>query len=94
MTIITNHQWRPFVYRTEVPAKILKEDFDWTNEDDIDGFFQYRGHWYHMSEFMVFSGLNHPLKGWDGYRGDSFFSGEVIKISSDGEQYQVGRYFL
>lgn len=30
--------------------------------------------------------------GWDGYHGDSYFSGIVIKLSPDGEQYQVGKY--
>jgi hypothetical protein len=33
------------------------------------------------------------LKDWDGYQSDSYFSGVVIKISPDGEQYKIGTYF-
>lgn len=32
------------------------------------------------------------FSGWDGYHSDSYFSGIVIKLSPDGEQYQVGTY--
>lgn len=91
MTITTNNHWRDFVYRWDVPKKVLADQFDWTNDayekdgDYSDGFIQYRGHWYHLADFMTT-----PLDGWDGIATDSFFSGVVIKLSSDGEQYKIG----
>lgn len=94
MKIKTNHVWREFVYRSEVPAKILRSQFDWTNEghakhgDYFDGFIHYKGCWYHLADFMC--GANMP--GWDWAHGDSYFSGVVIKLSKDGERYQIGTY--
>lgn len=90
----TNRQWRAFKYRHEVPAKILASQFDWTNEahekdgDYSDGFIEYRGCWYHLADFV-----RGGIPGWDGAHGDSFFSGVVIRLSKDGEAYQIGTYF-
>ena len=99
MKIKTNNHWRQFSYRNEVPGSVLADQFDWTNEaheehgDYSDGFFQYRGYWYHLSDFMRWTC---PQEGfeqyWDGYSSDSFFSGVFIKISDDGEEYQIGTY--
>jgi hypothetical protein len=89
--IRTDHKWRPFVYSYEVPAKILASEFDYQDrEETIDGFFEYHGCWYHLDQFMRTSAEGLGLLGWDGYAGDSFFSGVAIKLSSDGETYQVG----
>jgi hypothetical protein len=91
LTITTNCRWRNLAYRSEVPAKVLADQFAHLTEEDggLDGFFCYRGHWYHTSDFIVTSG---PLAGWHGYHGDSFYSGVVIRLHKDGEQYMVGTY--
>ena len=81
--IITNHHWRQFKYRYEVPPSVLEDQFDLC--DDDDGFIHYRGRWYHLSEFMV----TDQFSEWDGFHSDSFFSGILIKLSDDGEEYQV-----
>ena len=92
MKIKTNNRWRPFKYRYEVPEKVLRGQFDYQNADDaIDGFMHYRGRWYHVDEFMRAEGG--PLAAWHGYASDSFFSGAVIRISEDGERYQIGTYY-
>ena len=100
-TIRTNNHWRDFTYRWDVPANVLESQFDWMRvdgkwpEDDyIDGFFQYRGIWYHTADFMRWTCPqdDNPMEKWDGYHGDSFFSGVLIKLSNDGEQYQVATY--
>ena len=89
MKITTNHVWREFKCRHEVPKKILDTQFDWTKEDeDVDGFFHYKGTWYHLSLFM-----RHAPEGWDGIHHDSFFSGVLIKLSADGERFKVATYF-
>ena len=89
----TNNHWHNLSYRNEVPQSVLDSDFDYQDEDEAyDGFFKYRGNWYHLDGFMRHSDPSWPLSDWHGYAGDSFFSGVVIRISDDGEQYQVGTY--
>lgn len=91
--IRTNHAWRNFCYRNEVPAKVLASQFDHLSEDDsLDGFLCYRGHWYHLSDFMRNTDNNSPVKDWHGVAGDSFFSGVLIRVSRDGERYQIATY--
>jgi len=66
----------------------LEASKDWGG---LDGYFSYKGHWYHTSGFThapkeVFGGK------WSGYAGDSFFSGVLIELADDGEEYRVGTY--
>lgn len=89
--IRTDNQWHDFVYRYDVPASVLADQFDWLDEDTDDGFFRYRGYWYHLSQFERTGGSD-EFKGWDGYQGDSYFSGILIKVSGNVEQYKVGTY--
>ena len=92
MKIITNHHWRQFTYRHDVPQSVLDDQFDYQDADKVfDGFFCYRGVWYHLDGFMT----THPnpwggnpevlAAGYDGFAADSFFSGVAIKVSEDGE---------
>lgn len=93
MKIKTNNRWRPFSYRYEVPARILRDQFDYQNaEEATDGFIHYRGRWYHADEFMKVE-TDGPLSAWHGYAPNSFFSGIVIRVSSDCEMYQIGTYY-
>ena len=87
MKIITDNKQKPFKYRNEVPKKILESEFDWATpeEDYFDGFIQYRGFWYHTSQFL----RNPPNDKWDGTCADSAFSGVAIKLSDDGESYKI-----
>lgn len=99
LTIRTDRKWKDLQYRWGVPAKVLADQFDYqdaSKESGVtDGYFRYLRTWYHLDEFLRLDHLaeDSPLKGWDGYAGDSYFSGVLIKLSSDGEQYQVGRYY-
>lgn len=89
METITNHHWRRFKYRDEVPPSILTE-FDWLDEsEEFDGFIHYHGTWHHISEFMRPVDPNHPANEWDGFMSYTYFSGVAIKLSDDGEQYQI-----
>lgn len=92
VTITTNHQWRDFVYRQDVPAKVLESDFDYLDSDESDGFFRYRGVWYHLSGFMRLDDNATDLAGWHAYSSDSAFSGVLIKVSNDGESVMVANY--
>ena len=92
VTIRTDHKWKPLKYRREVPESILLDQFEHLPEDEGgDGFLQYRGRYYHTSDFMRMH-HNEEMKDWHGYASDSYFSGVVIRLSDDGEGYQIGRY--
>ncbi len=97
VTIRTNNHWRQFKYRDEVPAAVLADQFDWTNDahaehgDYSDGFIQYRGFWYHLGDFMAHRHGEFGGK-WHGSHGDSFFSGVLIELSDDGEEYRIATY--
>ena len=90
LQIITNHHWRNLSYRYEVPEKVLKDQFDYI-PDEFGGFLKYRNHWYHLTDFMTTS-ANSPFPDWQGYASDSFFSGVLIDLSEDCEQYRIATY--
>jgi hypothetical protein len=94
MSIRTDHKWHNFKYGYEVPKKVMRDQFDWMDEDQREGdqFILHNGHWYHLSDFMRLP-KGTPIPGsWDGYAGDSYFSGMLIKVSQDGERYKIARY--
>lgn len=90
MHIRTNRHDRQFIYRHNVPPTILASEFDWT--DSEDGFLCYRGNWMHLSQFERIPPGADELDEWDGYAGDSYFTGTVVKVSDDGETYRIGSY--
>lgn len=96
--VTTDHKWKAFRYRSEVPARVLKRQFDWTQADHekhgdyLDGFVKYKGTWYHVADFESVPRDAVSLQGWDGYHAHGFSSGVVIKLSSDGESYKIGTY--
>lgn len=93
MEIKTNHQWRGFLYRDEIPESVIESDFDYLSPDETDGFIKYKSRFYHLSEFMRFHNENAPFPGdWHGYICDSAFSGVLVRVSQDGEQYQIATY--
>lgn len=108
IVIKSDRKWKQFKYRNEVPAKVLADQFDWTNDahaehgDYEDGFLCYRGHWYHLGDFerihkMSPSDPHGGMAGvefqrWTGISHDSLFSGVVIKVSTNGDEYQIGTY--
>ena len=97
MRIMTDHKWKNFKQLHEVPKK-LADDFDWLDEDSkFTNWIWYRKRLYHLSDFMDLSNrfyvTESPFpKPWHGYLSDSFFSGVLIEISDDGEQYRIGTY--
>ena len=94
MTIKTNNHWRPFLYRYEVPEKILASEFDWQNDPDdveVDSFLQYKGVYYHIREFLHAD--SPAFEGWDGEMWWSATSGILIKLSDDGEYYKIATFY-
>ena len=109
LEIITNNHAHQFVTGYEVPMNVLKWQFDYlTAEEQSSGsFLKYKGHWYHISDFTRFgpffmAGIERatggteesPFDGWHGRVSDSAWSGVVIRISEDGDTYQIGTYIL
>jgi hypothetical protein len=93
----TDHKWKQFKYRDDVPRGVLASQFDYQDEDVIDGYFKYYGDWYHLDQFERVpkaDGEKGGLSGWDGVHHTSWSTGVLIKLSPDGEEYQVGTYRL
>ena len=113
VTILTNNVPRPILDAWELtPAERAQFDYlDWQAieaGEDSASFVRYRGELHDLGEFSASWGLSREsglpdwLKGWDGYRSDSFFSGLVVRyvtgegsgwIYPDGEYVVMGRYF-
>ncbi len=95
----TDHKWRPFRYRYEVPKRVLQNQLDWTTKDHeasgdySDGFVKRYRDWHHVSEFTQIGGIP-ELSKWHGILHYSFSSGLVIRLSPDGEEYQIAYYWV
>ena len=96
MKIVTDHKWREFKRTHDVPEKIIRSEFDWLEDAEITYgcFIKYKGQWFHLDEFTFLSHSSELReRGWHGYHGTSYSSGVVIRLSSDGEWYQIGSYY-
>ena len=97
MKIISNNHWHNFLYGYELPESV-RADFDYLDDISEGTFLKYRGRYYDLSEFSAISGTiaPHPQRpGWgnyDAYMSDSFFSGVLLKLSDDNEQYQIATF--
>lgn len=94
MKITTNNVPRPVIYGWELSKKERKEFDYWTDEEiEQQHFFRYRGDIYPLSDFMRIDENQvalRPLKGWDGYMSDSYFSAVVVRYCDDYENVVVG----
>lgn len=93
--IITDHKWKNLLYGYQVPEKVKKDYFDWMQEPEIDSsyFIKYRNRYYSLDDFMrIEKECPFYSLGYHGYVSDSYFSGVLVKLSDDGEQYQIALY--
>ena len=99
VTITTNNQARELITGYDfTPAEYarVRNEFDYLSSQEFldNSFFKYRGEIFSLDNFISLSSLNsQPFEGWDGYHGDSYFSGTIIKLANDGESVIVGRYY-
>lgn len=96
MRIKTNHQYRDILHSHDLTARELA-DFDYIEDLDSASFFRYKGQVYDLGEFMRIDRTRECLpdgfEHWHGYQSDSFFSGLLVRYSSDYEQILVAQYF-
>lgn len=93
LTIISNRQSRAVIYWHDLTAS-ERADFDYIDtaeRQESATFARYRGAAYDLGEFMRCDG-NSDFAAWDGYAGDSYFSGVLIKLDRDGDGVTFGRY--
>jgi hypothetical protein len=94
LVIKTDGRWKKFKYGYEVPKKVMSGQFDYLKDgEETDGFFKFLNTWYHTSEFLTSQGSGLE-KEWDGIKNESHSDGVLLKISKDGEEYKVGRYYV
>ena len=85
MRIVTNRVPRRLHLYAALPPKVRK-DFDYLSiNDSVPRMVLYRGVWYDVldSESPVNLPAENPLRAWDGFISDSFFSGVVFKFADD-----------
>ena len=92
LKIITNNHARPLLYFFQLPEKwqeFARKEYDWDKElEDNSQFFIYKNWLHHLSNFeRIGISDNHPFKNWDGYMGDSYFSGVLIRYTRDEHGY-------
>jgi hypothetical protein len=105
MKIITNHQYRYFLYGYEVPEKIRKCEFDYMDDETFseESFILYKDEYLSMSNFIRIVGptencrfayidYSGDLNGWNGILTETGFSGLLIKVGDHGDTYKIGRY--
>lgn len=94
VTIKTNYHWHNFLQGYELPEN-QREEFHWLNGSQFDEqtFIKYKGQYYALNEFMTIEHAGDVFKGWHGYLSDSYFSGVLLRVSDDGEQYQIATYY-
>lgn len=87
ITIKTNNVPRDFVYLWQLDDKEqnkIRKQFDYYTEEELEeqSFFKYQGFWYALSDFLRVEN-DGTFKDWDGYHQDSYFSGQLIKLTTD-----------
>lgn len=98
MEIITNNKSRHIIYGFELSEK-EKEQFDYLDNIDECSFFRYKEEIYDLGEFIRINKVTapHPQRtgweNWHGYSSDSYFSGILVRYTSDYESVIVGRYY-
>ena len=92
--ITTNNVPRDVIDASELtPAE--RAEFDYLNWPAIDAgtdsasFVRYHGELIDLGTFMRTDGF----PGWDGFAGDSYFSGTLIRLVDDGERAIVARVY-
>ena len=84
--IATNNKPRPLLHWDELTPKEQKE-FDYIKPNVGFQFVRYRGHAYDIYDMMAVRKETLPadsfLQGWDGYQGDSYFSGVLMRWVGD-----------
>jgi hypothetical protein len=94
LRIITNNVPRLVIDGYEL-SDAERAEFDYIDFENGDPtFFRYLGRLYDIGEFSTTSTLPEfsPLRKWDGYLSDSFFSGLVIRFSDDFDHVVVGAF--
>ncbi len=97
MKIKTNNQPRDILSWYDLtPAE--RKEFDYLKEGE-GSFFRYKNQVYDLGEFMLMAAsiAPHPQRegweNWQGYASDSYFSGLLVRYTSDCDQVIVGQYF-
>lgn len=100
LRIITNNRARLTLTWEELTDK-ERAEFDYISYPPSASFIRYRGACYDLGDFMptpAVSESNPQMRDagfhkWDGYVGDSFFSGVLVRYCKDYEHVVMGRYY-
>ena len=91
MEVISNYHWRETVYQVPDWPGIEDKPEDEREHEGI----VYRGEFIPLEDFIAFNTMWSPgypkgLESWQAYRGDSYFSGIVIRYAPDDDWEHEG----
>jgi hypothetical protein len=100
MTIKTNNVPRDVLEAFELSAG-ERAQFDYLNwpaleaGEDSASFVRFKGELYDLGEFSTTSGMPEfsPLRAWDGYLSDSYFSGILVRYCEHFERVIVATFY-
>jgi hypothetical protein len=100
MTIKTNNVPRAIVDAYEL-NETEREQFDYLNWSAIDqgedsaSFLRFKGELYDLGEFSTTYGMPEysPLRAWDGYLSDSYFSGVLVRYTEDTDYVVAATFY-
>ena len=91
MKVITNNKPRENLTWRQLTSKEQAE-FYYFDPSSIGNFFRYKGNVYDLDEAMKIDHSAIPSI-WQGYYGETAFSGVLMRYTADNEQVIVGRYY-
>ena len=86
-----NNNRREFLYGSEVPSIVMKEEFSHLTPAIKEfGFIHYKGKWLHLSDFAKQSGISIVgNKSWDRYLRLNEHEIVLVKTGTDGYSYTI-----
>ena len=89
MDVSTNNKSRLLLSWYELSEK-EKRQFDYLDSDCSNSFVRYKGDVYDLGEFSKWTFNNI----WDGYLGDTYFSGIVFRFAKEGDRKDYDRVIV
>lgn len=96
MLVTSNFQYCDILFSHDIPPSVLDNEFDYHSPEDRVGalFFEYKGDYYCLDQFMKTDDKKMKDRGWDGYHTDSYFSGVLVRLDLENDKVKVATYNL
>lgn len=97
ISVQTDRKWRYFIEGSSIPSMYNEFNYMTRKQFNVALFAQFKRVYYALDEFVHMpetKGIASLIYGWDGYIGQTYDSGIIIKLSKNTELYKIGRYYI